>query len=311
MNNIAFIFAYRRNVDKWSTPLSIVNEFNARGWNTHIVSLFDNNGQYSPNELIHFIENYEDVFIPDIVMYMDYGQFDHHLLGNHSIPSAFWVSEMGDEPQNYDKNIIKAHKFDLLLTPDYPSYLKYKQHGYNVEWWTHWADSNIHDHYFNFDYYPPVRSTRGPGGSQLMDYLSQVMPDKFINRNGLVGTDYGSFLNTGKITFQQSRWNEITRRIFEGMACGTMVLTDRLPKHTRIDDLFTEGEDIVYYDNVSEAISKINYYLWNKEERERIASNGYNKVIKQHTQANRVDSILIQYEKFKQTQSTRSTSMVV
>ncbi len=39
-NKIAFIFAHRPT-DVWNTPLSIVKQFESRGWKTKIYSLFD------------------------------------------------------------------------------------------------------------------------------------------------------------------------------------------------------------------------------------------------------------------------------
>jgi spore maturation protein CgeB len=84
------------------------------------------------------------------------------------------------------------------------------------------------------------------------------------------------------------------------MACGTLVLTDRLPESTHINDLFTEGFNIVYYDGLEDCISKINYYLSEdgRYDRNRIAGNGYCDVTKFHTQVQRVDLILSEYHKY-------------
>lgn len=294
---IAFIFAHRPT-DVWSTPLSIVNEFKRREWQTKIYSLFDVYDNYVDTNIQKLIDDTKsNEFSPDIVMYMDWGRFDSPLLDKKNVPGAFWVMESGDDPQNFDRNSVKANKFHLILTPAHDSYLKYKDKGCSTLWWPHFADTNIHtpyNGYTPFDELPPVRSTRGPGGSNLMDYLSQIMPDKFINRSGFYGMEYGDFLNSGIIVFQQSRWYEITRRLFEGMACGKLLITDRLPIQSNIDNLFIENEDIIYYDSLGDCISKINYYLSSegKEDRETIALNGYNKVINTHTQVKRVDSII-------------------
>jgi hypothetical protein len=282
----------------------VVKEFESRGWDMRIYSLFDIYDNYVDTNIQRLIDDSTSKeFIPDIVMYMDWGRFDSPLLDMKNIPGAFWVMESGDDPQNFERNSTKASKFHLVLTPAHDCYLEYKKRHINAEWWTHFADSNIHKPYSGFtpfDELPKVRSTRGPGGSNLMDYLSQIMPDKFINRNGLSGMEYGDFLNSGIIVFQQSRWNEITRRLFEGMACGKLVITDRLPIQTNIDELFVEKEDIVYYDSLGDCISKINYYLSEeaKSERERISLNGHTKVMKNHTQIQRVDTILKKFKEY-------------
>ena len=303
--NVAFIFAHR-TTDVWSTPLSVVNEFNRIGCKTFIYSLFDVYDNYVDSGISLLIEhNNTGKFRPDLVIYMDWGRFDSPLLDKKYVPNAFWVMESGDDPQNFERNSIKAHKFDLILTPAYDSYLNYINKGFNTLWWTHFADSTIHVPYNGFtpfDDLPKVRSTRGPGGSQLMDHLSNIMPDKFINRNRLSGREYGDFLNSGFIVFQHSRWQEVTRRIFEGMACEKLIITDKLPAQTNIDSLFIENEDIVYYKDIPECISKINYYLSEegKESAIRISKNGYNKVKQHHTQTQRVEAIVKKYSEWKE-----------
>lgn len=305
LNNVAFIFAYR-DTDTWSTPLSVVNQFKQIGCNVNIYSLFDIYDNYVDSEIARLIEeNNTGKFCPDLIIYMDWGRFDSPLLDKKHIPNCFWVMESGDDPQNFERNSLKAHKFDLILTPAHDSYVKYINQGHNTLWWTHFADTNIHRPYNGFtpfDDLPKVRSTRGIGGSHLMDYFSQIMPEKFINRNGLSGFEYGDFLNSGFIVFQHSRWQEITRRVFEGMACGKLVITDKLPEHTKINDLFVENEDIVYYTNLGDCVSKINYYLSEegKGEALRIADNGFKKVLSNHTQVQRVESILKKYSEWKE-----------
>ena len=95
---------------------------------------------------------------------------------------------------------------------------------------------------------------------------------------------------------------EVTRRIFEGMACRKLVLCDRLDKSKKLDELFTDGEDIVYYDTMVDCINKMNKYAEDNKERERIAENGYRKVLDNHTQKQRVDFIIEKFNKWKDSQ---------
>ena len=59
------------------------------------------------------------------------------------------------------------------------------------------------------------------------------------------------------------------RRIFEGMSCGKMVLCDRLDKSKKLDELFVDGEDIVYYNDMIDCIEKMNKYSEDKVERDK------------------------------------------
>ena len=114
--------------------------------------------------------------------------------------------------------------------------------------------------------------------------------------------EHTEFLNKGLMVVQHSRWGEVTRRIFEGMACGKMVLCDRLDKSKKLDELFVDGEDIVYYNDMIDCIEKMNKYSEDKVERDRIAKNGYDKVLKNHTQKQRVDFIIDKYNEWKNSQ---------
>jgi spore maturation protein CgeB len=105
------------------------------------------------------------------------------------------------------------------------------------------------------------------------------------------------------IVIQNSRFGEITRRIFEGMACGKMVLCDRLEESKRLHELFEEGKEIVFYDDIVDCVNKINYYTENSEERERIAKNGYEICLENHTEKQRVDFIIKKWNEWKNSQS--------
>jgi hypothetical protein len=129
--------------------------------------------------------------------------------------------------------------------------LKYQELGHNTVWFNHFADSNIHTQYLGYDDYPPVRSTRGHNGSLFMSHLEHIIKGKFINKNGMIGAEYGSFLSNGKITLQNSRFKEITRRLFEGASCDTLVLADRISKE---DIVVAEEYGIPYIIGIRENI---------------------------------------------------------
>jgi hypothetical protein len=291
---ITFIYAYEG--ENWSTPLSIVNEFKTRGWDTEIISIGSNRtGYYHDNDLKKWVESKP---ITDIVLFMDWGRFDSPYL-DKDLVQAFWVQESGDDPQNFERNYPKSIRFNLTLTPDYESYLKYTERGINAEWWTHFADTQIHYPLDINEEYVAV-SSRGMGSSEILDTLTNHYEGQILNKNGWDGIEHTKFLNSGKIIIQHSRWGEITRRIFEGMACGKLVITDKLSKEKLLEDLFTDGEDIILYEDLLDCANKISYYNEHDEERKRIALNGYNKVLNFHTQIQRTDLII---EKWKNSQS--------
>ena len=294
-SKITFIYAYEN--EEWSTPLSLATEFDERGWNVGIVSIGSNKTQkYHDDNIRAWLNEKDD---SDIVLFMDWGRFDSHLLNKEKLPSAFWVQESGDDPQNFERNFPKAERFHMTLSPDAESTETYKGRGINAHWWTHFADTKVQVPIEEVEPSYVAVTSRGMGGSQFLDTLTVHADGAVGNQNGLGPLDHTAFLNSGKMVIQNSRWGEVTRRIFEGMACGKMVLCDRLEKSKKLDELFVDGEDIVYYDDMVDCINKMNEYSTDDKERERIAKNGYQKVLKNHTQVQRVDFIIEKYNEWK------------
>lgn len=285
---------YQFGEESWSTPYSLLSEFNKRD------GISASRFQLSEQGIDELISSGPY----DLILVMDWKGLRFERLDKKYFPHSLFVGEMSDCPQNLHLHLPNVHKYDLLLTPAYDSHLTLVNSGHNSIYFPHWADSQLDSHDINVGHHP-VRSTRGPGGSQFLDELSYIMPDKFINKNGLSGIEHARFLSGAKIVVQNSRNSEYTRRLPEAMLAGAMVLTDRLPSSTNIDSLFTEGEDIVYYDDMADCISKINWYLSPEGDAERmsIATRGHLAVNFNHTQMQRVNVLLEQLNIWKEKNS--------
>jgi hypothetical protein len=285
-NKITFIYDYKDG-EIWSTPMALLNEFKERGWETQIIKTND-------TDLKNWVDSKPQT---DIVLFMDWGRFDSQYLNKDLVP-AFWIQESGDDPQNFERNYPKANRFHYTITPDKSSAQEYRNRGINGEWVTHFADTKVQFPMNLEPQYVGVTS-RGSGGSEFLDYLTHWAEGAIGNKNGMDANRHTEFLNSGLMVIQNSRWKEITRRIFEGMACGKLVLTDRLSEETGLSEIFIDGEDIIYYDEMFDCIEKMNYYNENEEERERIAHNGMMKVLHNHTQIQIVDKLITEFNNFK------------
>lgn len=295
---ITFIYAYEN--EKWSTPMALVNEFKSLGWEVDFVSIGSNRtGHYHDSNLQLWIQ--QDLE-SDIVLFMDWGRFDSKWLDKNLKPNTFWVQESGDDPQNFERNYPKSNRFHITLSPDSDATNEYRKRGVDAYWWTHFADTRVQ---FPIEIKPEyvAVTTRGYGNSELLDQVTDHGDGSIGNRNNMEAEEHTQFLNKGLMVLQNSRWGEVTRRIFEGMACGKLVLCDRLSESKRLHELFQEGEEIVFYNDIVDCINKMNYYVENPEERERIAQNGYTKVLKNHTQKQRVEFIVKKYNEWKNSQS--------
>lgn len=208
------------------------------------------------------------------------------------------VLEAGDEPQAYQQHVELSNQSDLVLTTDLRCVWAYKQRGINAHWFNSWCNEQI--------FYPSKPDDPEPdlgvittmyGDRKFESEISSALGDKYLKKNGLEGDENGEFFRRGKMIFQQARWGEITRRIFEGMGCRKLVFTDYLHPDTGIYGLFQQREDIIYYGDANECIQLMNYFLEHDEEREEIANNGYEKILKYHSSEKRAQELLDLIEK--------------
>lgn len=289
----------------WSSPIGFHREMMSRGWDVRHFNTYHNDGELMPgknvraysaeciNNLNFAIKNHG--YRPDAVMVFDYGVFDAPQLDKRFFPGIPFVLEAGDCPQAFRMHMQKAHKFDLILSPDHPSTDMFNKLGLNAKFWTHCADTEIFYPRPEIDEVFDCVTTCGSRGrtddGSVTDVIQRELGERFNNERYFFGNQHAERLNMGKIVFQHSQFGEITRRAFEGMACGKMVLTDRLPEETLLQELFIDGEDIVYYDDAQDAIDKIKYYAENTQERQRIARNGLAKVLDHHSCHVRVNDL--------------------
>lgn len=104
--------------------------------------------------------------------------------------------------------------------------------------------------------------------------------------------EVGRVYSQSLIVFNTSIAGDVTMRIFEGTACGAMVLTDSVDNG--LSDLFEVGREIVVYKDDADLLDKIACYLAheNEDERARIAGAGRQRTLTQHTYLERVQAIL-------------------
>jgi spore maturation protein CgeB len=78
-------------------------------------------------------------------------------------------------------------------------------------------------------------------------------------------------------------------RVFEALACGSFVLCDR---QRDVFALFKDGVDLAGFSDADDLRRKIDYYLAQADERDRIAGEGRRHVLEQHTYVHRVQTLL-------------------
>lgn len=291
MKNVA-ILGPSSSTDVWNVPISFYNHFRKLGFNTKFYNtLIDD--KFNEVNLVKMIGNYKDkTFVPDLVLHLDFGLFNSQYLHKQYIPAAKWVVESGDDPQNFRLNFPKIQRghFDMVLTPDIRCTQEYNKHNINAVWCPYFADPDQ----FDVEQKPIYNAvtTRSIEEPFFRD-LKQILGDEFEARKDfLQGKDHSTHLKKGKIVVQNSKYKEITRRVFEGMMANRLVITDRPNPETKIDLIFTENKDIIYFDSIEECAEKVKYFAYNNTERLSIAQSGYDKVSTKHTTPKRIKKIL-------------------
>jgi len=292
--NISFLYA-RLPKDVWNTSIALQREFETAGHKTKCYSSMNLQEKYTEDGITDLLfEAKSGIFVPDVVINFDYGMFRSSLLTKNQFPSAKWILESGDDPQSFGYNHQKAvtGNFDIILSPDIRCVQQYTKEGYNAMWFPHFADTAMYpDKVYNIVPDLDAVCTRDVS-DKFFQSVKTRLGKRFDTRSGLHALEHSSYLRRGKIVLQNSQYKEVTRRIFEGMLANRMVIADRPDKDTRIDLIFEEGKEIVYFDSLDDCIDKVNYYTNNELERLKIAQAGYNKVMKYHTATTRVKSLL-------------------
>ncbi len=80
-----------------------------------------------------------------------------------------------------------------------------------------------------------------------------------------------------------------SNRTFLTLACGAFHLTHYVP---RLEDVFRDGEHLVWYRDEDEALAKIEHWLHRDADRARVAAGGHAEVMEHHQYYHRIARIL-------------------
>jgi glycosyltransferase involved in cell wall biosynthesis len=122
--------------------------------------------------------------------------------------------------------------------------------------------------------------------TRILDMLEKRLGPGRLFRGTRQGREYERTLQASRIVFNKSVGGIDTNyRIYEAMATGAFVLTDRTPDASL---LFREGEHLAFYDDEASLLAKMDYYLAHEAEREAIAARGREEVLSKHLEKDRV-----------------------
>ena len=183
-------------------------------------------------------------------------------------------------------NTCNQHKIDVVLNSVYGHGKFFNQKSYYFP--NAYADDLIYPK-------PEILKTHDVGfcgnwnnRKDWIDFIEstglKVKKDIFI-----IGDEMVNAINSYKIHFNRNISDDINYRTFETLGCNTFLLTNKTPG---LYELFTEGENIITYENEFDLVDKIKFFVSNEIERKRITENGFRHVKQNHTYKNRANQLI-------------------
>lgn len=107
---------------------------------------------------------------------------------------------------------------------------------------------------------------------------------------GYTPAEASQVYNQARLVFNVSIDGDVNMRVFEGTACGALVLNDSATNG--LDELFNLDRELALYEDDADLLEKAAYYLANDTERERVAIAGQTRTLGQHTYRHRAVQIV-------------------
>ena len=140
----------------------------------------------------------------------------------------------------------------------------------------------VHDIAFVGNIFPGPRA-------ELIALLQRRFRSMFVGRAYF--EEMAKTYSAARLVFNRSLKNDVNMRVFEAVACGSLLLTNELGDNGQAE-LFRDGVHLATYRDADELLDKAAYYLKHDVLRERIAAAGRAEAIARHTYRHRMQTLL-------------------
>lgn len=231
------------------------------------------------------------------------GQFDLYLFIDdglrYPIPtglgqSAYWAI---DTHMDLDWGCERGKQVDFLFAAQRDGADQLRSRGFSTAMWLPLAcDPAIHrKHEFpkRWDMAFVGTLTHGPR-LELIRLLQQTIPETFVGKRYF--DEMAETYSQARLVFNRSIRNDVNMRVFEGLACGSLLITNDLSDNGQAE-LFQADQHLVTYRTPEELLDKVRFYLGHDAARERIADRGAVEAHARHTYRHRMATILAEVGK--------------
>ena len=129
--------------------------------------------------------------------------------------------------------------------------------------------------------------------TRLLHLIRDRFPNSFIGQ--CYWEEMAKTYSAARIVFNRSVKNDLNMRVFEALACGSLLLTNNLADNGQAE-LFQDGLHLATYQSDEELLDKGRFYLRHEAEREKIARAGLEEVRSAHSYRHRVETMLRRIE---------------
>ena len=126
-----------------------------------------------------------------------------------------------------------------------------------------------------------------PKRADALDYVFKQIPNFFYGTK--IFEKCAMIYNQSKIVFNIAHLDDVNMRVPEVLGTRSFLLTEDIPT---LHELYQDGVHLVTYKSLEDAVEKAKYYIEHDEEREKIASAGYELAKSRDTYDHRLETIL-------------------
>lgn len=237
---------------------------------------------YLPCETCCIPPDYFDLFV-----FIDDG-LDYQI-PSHLRPSALWAIDTHLNPQRI---VSRAKGVDFVFAAQRDGVELLRRNGINCVGWLPLAcDPGVHQQHGGAKELDVclVAHMCTPERNALAERVRQRFPRSFIGQRFF--SEMAKTYSSSRIVLNLSVRNDVNMRVFEALACGSLLLTNDLADNG-MGQLLTDGEHLVTYRGLDDLVEKIERYLADDEARERIAAAGHQEALARHTYVHRMAALL-------------------
>ena len=224
-------------------------------------------------------------FEPELLLWVESGMnFVPKDIASFGCPKACYLI---DSHLNLDWHLTWARMFDFVFVAQRHYLEAFKEAGCpEVHWLPLACDPDLHRKYnvekkYDVGFVGSINVNHGRR-ERLLERLCQHFE---VHAERCFLEDMVRLYSESRIVFNNALKDDLNMRVFEALACGSLLVTDRA-EGSGLEEFFHHGEHLIIYED-SNLVETVQHYLECEDSREKIAREGRELVVARHTYAHR------------------------